>query len=156
MTSRWRELALSAAVCLSTSHHARAQQVFELGLQSIGTLSDPALIVGGGYGAWRASGRTRFSAGIAGGAAGGDFAWRGEALAHFLLSPEERRKPGFYVAGGIAGTGAEATRGYLVLTLGVEQRPGTRSGWALEAGVGGGVRVAAGYRWRWHPQQGER
>ena len=76
---------------------------------------------------------------------------RGELLGHFLLSPEEHRKPGFYVAGGIAGVEGVVGRGYLVLTLGLEQTPGRNSGWAVEVGAGGGVRVAAGYRWRRFP-----
>jgi hypothetical protein len=149
MHSRWRELALGAALIIPTDHRAAAQQTWEVGLQSIGTLSDPAMIVGGGYGAWRTSGRTRASLSLGVGVAGDEFVWRGEALGHFLLNPEERRKPGFYLAGGIAGTGGATSRGYLVLTLGLEQRPGTASGWDIEAGVGGGVRLAAGYRWRW-------
>jgi hypothetical protein len=82
--------------------------------------------------------------------------FRGELLGHFLLSPEESRKAAFYFAGGIAGVeGAGAStvsRGYLVLTLGVEAQPGAGSGWTFEAGVGGGVRLAAGYRWRWFPR----
>jgi hypothetical protein len=40
------------------------------------------------------------------------------------------------------------TQGYMVLGLGVESSPGARSGWALEAGIGGGFRIALGYRWR--------
>ena len=40
-------------------------------------------------------------------------------------------------------------RGYLVLTVGLENALPRRSGWAVEAGVGGGVRVLLGYRWRW-------
>jgi hypothetical protein len=35
-----------------------------------------------------------------------------------------------------------------MLTLGLEARPGAPSGWALEVGLGGGVRVSAGWRWR--------
>ena len=36
----------------------------------------------------------------------------------------------------------------VVLTLGLEARPAARDGWFVEAGVGGGARLAAGYRWR--------
>jgi len=36
----------------------------------------------------------------------------------------------------------------LLLTAGLEQNPGARRGWAMELGVGGGVRFAVGYRWR--------
>jgi hypothetical protein len=40
------------------------------------------------------------------------------------------------------------SRGYLVLTLGIEERPRSSSGWALELGIGGGARIGFGYRWR--------
>jgi hypothetical protein len=123
----------------------------ELGLGAIGTLSDPGLAVGGVYAALRTSGRTRVSGSLGAGVSSDELAWRGELLGHFLFSPEERRKPGFYFAGGLALVGGPVQRGYLVLTLGLEAHPTRRSGWALEAGVGGGVRLGLGYRWRWFP-----
>jgi hypothetical protein len=82
------------------------------------------------------------------GIAGDDGVGRGELLGHFLLGPEQRRKPGLYLAGGIAGVVGAVDRGYLVLTAGVESRPAAGSGWAVEAGIGGGFRVALAYRWR--------
>ncbi|HYF38347.1 MAG TPA: hypothetical protein VD930_01580 [Gemmatimonadales bacterium] len=115
------------------------------------TLSDPALAVGSVYGALRTSSRTRISVSVGAGLSRDVLAWRGELLGHFLFSPEERRKPGFYLAGGIAGVDGPVERGYLVLTLGVEARPRSGSGWAVEAGVGGGFRLGAAYRWRWFP-----
>jgi hypothetical protein len=144
----WREL-LVVAGALPTA--GAAQQIRELGIQAIGTASDPALGVAGVYGGLRTSGRTRLSASLGAGISGGDLAWRGELLAHFLLSPEERRRAGAYVAGGVALVEGAASRGYLVLTLGIEQRPRSRSGWALEMGIGGGARLGLGYRWRWFP-----
>ena len=36
----------------------------------------------------------------------------------------------------------------LVLLVGIESRPGGQGGWFVEAGIGGGARLAAGYRWR--------
>jgi hypothetical protein len=148
MTCRWRELVLVGAA-LGWGQAGNAQQVKELGLQLTGAFSSPAVAVAGVYGALRTAGRTRFSLSLAAGGWGGEPVVRGELLAHFLLSPEERRKPGFYLAGGIAGLEGAASRGYLVLTAGLEQRPRGRSGWAIEAGAGGGVRVSLGYRWRW-------
>lgn len=147
MRCRWRELVSCIATCLA-AQPAAAQQKWEIGVQSIAAFADPAAVVGGAFGAWRPSGRTRLSASLGVGVSDGEVAWRVETLGHFLLSPDERRRPGFYLAGGIAGAGGPATRGYLVVTLGVEQRPQARSGWSLEAGVGGGLRLAAGYRWR--------
>jgi hypothetical protein len=136
---------------LTSSRAGTAQQVREIGVQAIGTFSDPTLAVAGGYGAIRTLGRTRLSLSLAAGTSDGKLAYRGELLGHFLLSPEEQRKPGFYLAGGVAGIGGAVDRGYLVLTAGVEQRPRGPSGWAVEAGLGGGFRVGLGYRWRRFP-----
>jgi hypothetical protein len=146
MRCRWRELLVAGVAFPSPG---AAQQIREIGIQAIGTASDPALGVAGVYAGLRTSGRTRVSASLGAGISGGDLAGRGELLAHFLLSPEERRRPGAYFAGGIAVVEGAVSRGYLVLTIGVEERPRSSSGWALEAGIGGGVRVGLGYRWRW-------
>jgi hypothetical protein len=148
MRCRWAELLLITA-SFQPARFGAAQQVREIGIQAVGTLSDPTLAVAGGYGAVGTSGRTRVSASIGAGLSDGELAWRGELLGHFLLSPEERQRPGFYLAGGLAGVEGPVSRGYLVVTVGVEQRPRAATGWALEAGIGGGFRVALGYRWRW-------
>jgi hypothetical protein len=147
MRCRWRELLLLGAA-LGAATNGTAQQIRELGVQAIGTFSDPALAVAGLYAALRTPGRTRVCLSLAGGTSSQEFVVRGELLGHFLLSPEERRKPGFYLGGGIAGVEGSVSREYLVLTLGVEQRPRGASGWALELGVGGGARIGVGYRWR--------
>ena len=150
MPSPWREL-LVVGAALTSSRPGTAQQVTEIGIHAIGTFSQPALAVAGGYGALRTLGRTRVSVSLTAGTSDGKLAARGELLGHFLLSPEEQRKPGFYLAGGIAGIGGVVDRGYLVLTAGVEQRPRGSSGWVVEAGIGGGLRVGLGYRWRRFP-----
>jgi hypothetical protein len=147
MSCRWRELLLVIAT-FGSSRPVAAQDILEFGAQAIGTFSDPLLAVAGGYGAVRTSGRTRVSAGLNAGVADSELAWRGELLGHFLLSPEERRKPGFYFAAGLAAVEGAVDRGYLILTLGLEAQPRAASGWALEAGVGGGFRIALGFRWR--------
>ena len=139
------------ALALLLSPAPSLAQSREVGLGAIGTLSDPALAVGGVYAALRTSSRTRLSGSLGAGGSGGEFAWRGELLGHFLFSPEERRKAGVYFAGGLALVDGPVQRGYLVLTLGLEARPRARSGWAVEAGVGGGVRLGVGYRCRWFP-----
>jgi hypothetical protein len=147
MALRW----LSAAAALAAATPAGAQQVKELGIQITGTLSDPALAAAGGYAAWRPASRARISAAAGLGRSGGETAWRGELLGHFLLAPTRRGNPAAYLAGGLAIVGGPTERGYLVLTVGLEDRPGGRAGWFIEGGVGGGVRIAAGYRWRWFP-----
>ena len=149
MGSPWAD-GLAAALLLVAPPLA-AQQVREIGLQTTATASDPALLIGGVYAALRTSLRTRVSVAAGAGASGGDAAWRGELLAHFLLNPDRQRGAALYGAGGLAVVGGPVDQGYLVLALGLEARPGGRSGWFLEGGVGGGVRLAAGYRWRNRP-----
>jgi hypothetical protein len=151
MRSPWRELLLTVAI-LARAETGATQQIWEVGIQALGTSSRPVLAVVGGYGALRTSGRTRVSVSAGVGISDGDLAGRGELLAHFLLSPEERHRAGFYVAGGAAVVDGPVSRGYLVLTLGLEDRPRARSGWAVEAGLGGGVRLMLGYRWRRFPR----
>jgi len=131
---------------------AEAQRVTELGVHALLTTSSPTLAAGGVYGAVRASQRVRVALTAAAGVADGDAAGRGELLGHFLLNPGGRRGAGAYAGGGIAGVVGPVDDGYLVLLLGVEARPGAGSGWAIELGVGGGVRIAIGYRWRRHPR----
>ncbi len=126
-----------------------AQQAREVGVQAVGTASDPELAVAALYAGVRTSNRTRLSASAGLGGSSGELAVRGEIVGHFLLSPAKRRGAGVYFGGGVAAVGGPLDRGYLVLTAGVEQRPGARAGWAAELGVGGGIRVALGYRWRW-------
>jgi hypothetical protein len=149
MALRW----LSAAAALAVAAPpAGAQQVRELGIQAIGTLSDPALAVGGVYVGWRPARRARLSASLGLGGSGGETAWRGEMLGHFLLAPTRRQGSGVYLAGGVAAVGGRVEQGYLVLAVGIEGRPGAASGWFAEAGVGGGARFSAGYRRRWFPR----
>jgi hypothetical protein len=148
MGLRW----LSAVAALAVAAPpAGAQQVSELGIQAIGTLSDPALAVGGVYAGWRPARRARISASLGLGGSGGEVAWRGELLGHFLLAPTRRKGSAVYLAGGLAAVGGRNDQGYLVVAAGIESRPGSASGWFLEAGVGGGARLSAGYRWRWFP-----
>jgi hypothetical protein len=147
MPCRWCELLILGS--LTAAGRVVAQEGAELGLQAIGTLSDPGTGVGAAYAAVRTGTRTRVSLSLGPGLADGNWIGRGELLGHFLLSPEQQRSAGFYFAGGIAGVTGAVSRGYLVLTAGIEKGPAGRSGWAFEAGIGGGFRLAAGYRWRW-------
>jgi hypothetical protein len=128
-----------------------AQQTVEYGLHAVATFATPDLVAGGGYAAVRSGERARLALTLAAGTADGDVAFRGELLGHFLLSPRATHGVGFYALGGAAVADVESTgdtQGYMVLGIGVESHPGARRGWALEAGIGGGFRIAAGYRWR--------
>jgi hypothetical protein len=146
-----RGLATALAWLIGLVAPASAQRVTELGVQAIGTAADPAVVVAGVYGAIRTSHRTRISAALGAGVSDGDGAFRGELLAHFLLNPMRRTGAGVYGAGGIALAEGPVDQGYVVVTLGIEGRPGAPSGWFIEAGVGGGARLAVGYRWRRPP-----
>jgi hypothetical protein len=127
----------------------RAQGAWELGPQGLVLLAEPAMAAAGLYGAVRPGGRLRLAATAEAGTQKESVATRGEVLFHFLLVPGARRGAGVYGLGGAAWSSGPREGGYLVLGVGVEWAPAGRSGWALEAGVGGGVRIAAGYRWRW-------
>jgi len=160
MGSRWPNWAAVVPVVafiLSAggASEAAAQRGSEVGAMGVVTASDPALVIAGAYAALPTSRRTRLSAAAGLGASDGDAAWRGELLAHFLLSPGRRRGVGLYGAGGVAVVGGPVEQGYVVLTLGLDSRPAGGSGWFAEAGVGGGVRLATGYRWRFLHRAGE-
>ena len=160
MASRWaRRPSAGAAIALLLAVAApvgrlEAQRVVEYGVVAIATASSPALVVGGGTAALRTSSRTRLSAALGAGVSDGRGAWRGELVAHFLLNPTRGAGAGAYAAGGVAAVGGPVDEGYLVLALGLEGRPGGRDGWFVEAGVGGGARLAAGWRWRRWPRSG--
>ena len=76
-----------------------------------------------------------------------------QATAQFLLRPGERGAVGPYGGLGLAFVGAAGVRGmsYLTALAGVESGPGAAVGWYLELGLGGGVRLGAGWRFRRFP-----
>ena len=81
--------------------------------------------------------------------AGSDLLSRAELLVELVLDPRTRGWTAF-AGGGVAGlldVGGDVA-GRLVLTIGAEERPSAPRGWRIEAGLGGGMRVAAGYRFR--------
>ncbi|MEO8090428.1 MAG: hypothetical protein ABI703_09040 [Gemmatimonadales bacterium] len=147
MPLAWPELLLAGSVMGAAP--LAAQQGKELGVQAVVTASDPAVAVAGIYGGLRTSSRTRLSVAAGVGTSSGEAAFRGELLGHFLLSPNKKDGPGFYFAGGVAAVEGPVDQGYLVFAAGLEDRPGAASGWGVELGVGGGVRVLLAYRWRW-------
>jgi hypothetical protein len=149
MRSGWASLLAAAGATWAAP--LAAQRVTELGLHALVAAADPALVVGGAYAALRPTRRLRLAITAAAGGSEAGFAARGELLGHFLLDPTARSGAGVYAGGGVAGVAGGPDEGYVVLLLGFESRPGSSAGWAAEVGVGGGVRVAVGYRWRRHP-----
>ena len=146
----WNWSSLIAVGALTGATPLVAQQVRDLGVEVLVTTADPALLSGGLWAAVHASRRLRLAATVSAGISDGEAAGRGELLGHFLLSPGETTRPGFYLGGGVAGVVGRVDQGYAVALIGIEQGPRRGSGWALEFGVGGGIRVTAGWRWwRW-------
>jgi hypothetical protein len=117
----------------------------------VGLASRPA-VYGAGLGLeWRDKGRTRLGAAFAAGASGdGRAAVRLEGAWHFLLDPWRGHGLGLYGGGGIAITAVDGSRvsPWVLALIGVETGPAARRGFFVEAGFGGGARLAAGVRWR--------
>lgn len=154
---RWRRVAcrgsraglLLLPLLLGSVVVARAQQVHrEFGVEAYTLRATPDRIGAALYAGWRVGSRQRIS--LLGGMDGGDAGavGRAEALVHFLLAPGKKRGAGAYAAGGLALDVAHRNEARVVALVGVEGAPGGRQGWMIEAGVGGGWRLAAGWRWR--------
>jgi hypothetical protein len=140
-----------AALLAAAAQGAAAQVLRERQLFTVAVASDPAVgAVGAGL-AWRDRGRSRIGAAVAAGAGErGGAAGRAELAWHFLLDPTRARGAGVYGGGGLAVTAFPdgRLRPWVLLVVGVEGAPALRRGTFFELGVGGGVRVAAGVRFR--------
>lgn len=126
---------------------AAAQVRRELGIEAMGLAARPGFTGAGVWGAVRPSDRFRLGVALLGGVRR-NAALRGEFVAHFLLDPARRNGAGLYGGGGVAAESGPLGQAWVVAVLGLEARPGGRSGWMVELGVGGGVRVSVGWRWR--------
>jgi len=124
-----------------------AQVRREVQAAAVATTAAPFAVTAGPGMAVRIGRRDRLVGWVGLGVGDGRFAARGEGAYHFLLSPESRAA-GIYLGGGIAAAAAAGWRGLLIGVVGIEAAPGARRGWFAEAGFGGGVRLAAGFRWR--------
>lgn len=135
---------------------ARAQSLREAQVWDVTVLSRPAFY-GAGFGlGWRNDQRDRIAPALAvGGFGDGKLGLRADLAYHFLLDPAKAAGAAVYGGGGlsvVARSGRVVP--YVLLVLGVEGAPGGGGGLFAEAGVGGGVRLAIGYRWRKHNAPG--
>jgi len=122
----------------------------ELDLGSVATWAH-RVFAGAAVGlATRPGGEGRMALLAAVGSADGHAAVRLEATAQFLVMPGAKRGLSPYGGVGLAYLGARPYRGAgaLVVLVGVEAAPGRPRGWFGEVGLGGGLRLRMGYRWR--------
>jgi hypothetical protein len=159
MRSNLARLVLLVGSVLCFGLPVEAQSARELQLQGVGAFA-ATQFVGGGLGfAWRSQGRLRAGLSVSAGDVShrpeGEerahaFGGRVELLASYHVNPYKRSGLAPYAGGGVAvAATADEMFEYVLLVLGVETGPGSRSGWFAELGIGGGVRVSAGYRLRW-------
>lgn len=140
-----------AALLLTVAAPLPAQGWRETSLAGVAVLSRPAM---GGIGVGLASRdamRTRLGlTAIVGVEDGAGVAGRAEGMWHFLLDPHRRSGNGVYAGAGLAlaFTNDGRVRPAVQLVLGAEHAPAAPRGTFVEVGVGRGVRLAAGYRWR--------
>jgi hypothetical protein len=130
---------------------AAAQGWRETQVWGVAVASQPAVFAGGLGFAVRDRGRTRIGGALAAGATeDGLAAGRAEVTWHFLLDPARRKGLGVYAGGGLALSLIEQghVRPWVQAALGVETAPATRRSFFLEAGFGGGARLAMGLRFR--------
>ena len=101
----------------------------------------------------RVDNQTRVTAVAALGALGYSTAVRLEVAAQIIVNPSGRGGAGLYAGAGLAWHGAIGVHGagYITALLGLESAPGARRGWFAEVGLGGGLRLALGMRWRRFP-----
>ncbi len=146
--SFWRSLAVLALLGARPGVVC-GQQEREWRLQALGAWA-PSSFVGAGAGlVFRNRTRTGLGLNALLGVRDGNLAGRGEALLSFSLDPFRERGAAPYLAGGVAVTGDRVgTEQYLVAVLGLSFNPGRATGWFVEAGVGGGLRLAAGFALR--------
>jgi hypothetical protein len=142
-------VALVLALWWGSATPAAAQLTRDIQFHALASFfSDRFVGAGVGY-ALRPPGRIRYSLAGSGGEVQGALAGRLEGLVSFHLNAGKERGFAPYAAAGVAAmiTGS-TTQAYLEIVLGLEERPGRPSGWFAEAGLGGGMRIAAGYRLR--------
>jgi hypothetical protein len=151
-TGHRRPLTFLIASLVLVASPLAAQRPREFGVGGLALLRDSSLVGGAVSGGLRVTHRMRVGLTAALGGGDGGLGARGELAGHFLLSPELQHGVGLYGGGGLALERRGQTRGYVELIIGAETNPGAERGWMLEAGLGGGVRLALGWRARGFPK----
>lgn len=143
----------SALVCLAALAGTAQAQRLTVQEASVGGIAVAArrefwgLALGAAH---RPGGQGRLTLAAAAGASGHRLATRLEATAQFLLNPAGRSGANVYGGVGVAFAGARGAHGagYLTALVGLESAAARAGGWYVELGLGGGLRAAAGRRWR--------
>jgi len=148
--STWCSRVLTAgALAFAAVTPLSAQRAREWQVQGVATVTADRYVGGGvGFG-FRTNGRMRAAVAVSGGDLEGERALRPEVTASFHLNPYKQRGVSVYAGGGVAVVVTEdESREYILALIGVEARPGAGAGWFAEVGVGGGLRIALGFRIR--------
>ena len=152
---RSARLAALVAVASLAPGSASSQQLTatEVSASALAALSGRDFVGMAGGISRRVDNQTRVAALAAVGSLGGGGALRLEAIAQLIVNPSGRGGAGLYAGTGVAWQGGRgsAGRGYVTALVGLEGAPGARRGWFAEVGLGGGVRLALGLRWRRFP-----
>jgi len=128
--------------------------ILEWGIHATAVVADSARLgmVGGPRLAVRAAGGTRGALSIGVGVLDDSATARVEGAVEYQVAPRAAGRVGVYFGGGLAGVAGASRGGFLLVYVGVESSPGLRSGWAIEAGLGGGFRIRGAYHWRRFPR----
>lgn len=129
------------------------QFVLEYGPQGTLIIADSTrlgLVAGPRFGL-RTAGGTRGTVSFGAGVLGDSATARIEGAVEYQLVPRARGRPGFYFGAGLTGVVGAGRGGYLLLFVGLEQSPGYGGGWAVEAGLGGGIRIRGAWHFRRFP-----
>jgi len=126
----------------------------ELGVGALATWARRDFYGGGVELALRPSSDGRIAFSVAGGSVDRHAGMRVEATAQFLVLPSAKTGVSPYAGVGIGYVGSPAYRGtgVLVVLVGCESAAGRRRGWFGELGLGDGVRLRVGWRWRRFPR----
>lgn len=138
-----------ALVCFGVAAAAQEPRGLEAGIELTSALASPVFAGAGVSLGVRPGGGTRIVVTAMPGVERRRLAGRAELLGHLMLTPAGRHGVGFYGLAGVAGQAGRRDGGWLVLGLGLERAPGLGNGWHVEAGIGGGMRISVGWRWRW-------